>query len=180
MRMSLSDKKPSTRLARLGILLCLSLAFSYLEFLLPPLLPVPGIKPGFANIVTVFCACFCGLPDALILSCMRVLLSSLLFGQVTGFLFSLSGALLSYLFLLFFLKVRFSSVSIIGVSMACAAAHNMGQLCASALVLSTSAVFSYAPVLLLGGTAMGALTGCILLVLFSALRRAGFGALHSI
>ena len=180
-----SDKRPAYRLARAAILLCLSLGFSYLEFLMPAFLPIPGCKPGFANIVVTFCACFCGLREALVLSLARVFLSSLLFGNLTGLIFSLSGALCAFLTLAFFLCFRFSGVTVLGLSAACAAAHNVGQLLSSSFVLGSplhpnTAVFSYFPALLLMGAVTGTITGLLLSALFPALRRAGFSMIREI
>ena len=178
MRISCSDKQPAGRLARLGIFLCLALGFSYLEFLLPPLLPLPGCKPGFANIVVTFCACFCGMGEALLVSVVRVLLSSLLFGSITSFLFSLSGALCAYAVLFLLVRVLGKGISILGISVSSAAAHNLGQLLAASFTFGTvfspnTAVFSYAPVLLVMGAVTGSVTGLLLSLLFPALRRAG-------
>lgn len=174
-----SDNRPARRLARAGILLCLALGFSYLETLLPPFLPLPGAKPGFANIVITFCACFCGLREALVLSLVRTVLSSLLFGSITGFWFSLGGALCAFCVTALLLRLHPASVSVLGLSVASAAAHNLGQLCVSSLVLCVgfhpnTAVFSYAPVLLSVSALTGTVTGLLLAALFPALRRAGF------
>ena len=180
-----SDKCPSRRIARIGILLCLSLGFSYLEFLMPAFLPLPGCKPGFANIVITFCACFCGLREALLLSLLRVCLSSLLFANITGLVFSLAGALCAYIVLSLFLLLRPKNVSILGVSVASAAAHNAGQLLAASVVLGyglrpNTAVFSYFPALLCMGALTGTITGLLLYALFPALRRAGFSMVREI
>ena len=83
-----SDDRPSRRIARIGILLCLSLGFSYLEFLVPAFLPLPGCKPGFANLVVTFAALTLRFADALCVSLLRVVISSLLFGNLSGFWFS--------------------------------------------------------------------------------------------
>ena len=57
------------------------------------------------------------------------------------------------------------AVSPICVSVACAAAHNAGQLCAASLLLKSGAVFTYFPWLLLAGMGIGTVTGTLVTLL---------------
>ncbi len=82
------------RIARMGMLTALSLLLSYVESLLPSFFAVPGIKLGLANTAVVFALYTLTFSDALLVSIMRVLISSLLFGNVLSLLYSFSGALL--------------------------------------------------------------------------------------
>ncbi|MBO4229322.1 MAG: Gx transporter family protein [Clostridia bacterium] len=178
MRTSSSRKDPARRVAELGILLVLAMVFSYLEALFPIPLPLPGIKLGFANIAVILCACYCGLPEALLLNLLRVVLSAILFGNLSGLLFSLSGAFFSSLTLIFLVLSFRGSVSVLGISVACAASHNLGQiLCASFLLRGSSwinpSVFSYIPVLLLASLITGTITGILLKLLFAYLEKTG-------
>ena len=66
------------------------------------------------------------------------------------------------------LRIAPHAVSPLGVSVACAAAHNAGQLAAAAILLSP-AVTAYLPVLLFAGMAMGTVTGLLLTVLLRAI-----------
>lgn len=172
MRTSSSDKTVR-RLALRGMLLSLCLVFSYLEFRFPLPLPLPGCKPGFANIVITFCALTLGYPDALALSLLRVLIVSLLFGSASSFWFSLCGALCAFLVLYLLLPQVPGTFSVIGVSAACAAAHNLGQLIAAGLLLSSGAVLSYLPVLLLTALLTGTVSGLILHFVLPPLKKAG-------
>lgn len=173
MRTSSSVKLPRV-LTRYALLLCLCLIFSYLEVQFPIPLPLPGCKPGFANIVITFCALSFGLPEALLLSLLRVALSSLLFGGFSGFWFSFAGALAAFS-VLAVLKSAYlhNRISMIGLCAACAAAHNIGQLLAAQIMLGSSAVFSYLPVLMIAACVTGCLSGVILYVLLPALARTG-------
>ncbi|MBP3919849.1 MAG: Gx transporter family protein [Clostridia bacterium] len=153
-------------LAYTGLLLCLALIFSYLETQIPLLVvPIPGIKLGFANLVITFCAYICGLKTAFFISVTRVLLTALLFGGWSGFWFSLCGALCAFCVLALMLRFVRDAVSPIGVSVACAAAHNAGQLCAASLLLKSGAVFTYFPWLLLAGMGIGTVTGTLVTLL---------------
>ena len=83
------------KVARMGLLLALSMILSYVETLIPAFVAVPGVKIGLANIVIVFALYTLVDMEAISLSLIRVLLSSLLFGSVLSLLYSFSGALLS-------------------------------------------------------------------------------------
>ena len=48
-----------------AVLAALALALSYLESFFPPLLPLPGVKLGLANIVTVYALYALGASSAL-------------------------------------------------------------------------------------------------------------------
>lgn len=165
---------PARRLAFRGLLLCLAIVFSYLEAQLPFLfIPIPGFKLGFANLVITFCAYTFGLPDAFFLSIARILIVALLFGGWTGFWFSLCGALCSFLVLALLLRFAKDNVSPLGVSAACAAAHNIGQLIAAAVLLKSLSVCSYLPVLLVAGMLTGTITGVLVSLLLTCVPVSG-------
>ena len=119
------------RLTTLAIATSLAMVLSFLESLLPPLVAVPGVKIGLSNIVTVFLVYTLGERDAAAVSAVRVSLSSLLFGSAVSFLYSLSGALLSYLLMI--LSKRLLPFGTVGVSVLGGVAHNVGQVAATAL-----------------------------------------------
>ena len=83
------------KIARMGLLVALSMILSYVESLIPAFVAVPGVKVGLANIVVIFALYTLGPIEALTVSLLRVILSSFLFGSVLSLLYSLSGALLS-------------------------------------------------------------------------------------
>ncbi len=166
MRMSFSDEAPARRLAVNGLLLGLCLIFSYLEAVLPlPAIPIPGCKPGFANVVITFATLTRGIPTAVLVSLARVLISALLFGNPAGFLYSASGAVAALTLLCLLHRLYPRSLSPIGLSVAAAAAHNVGQLLCARLVTGTNAVLAYFPALLITGALMGSITGVLLCLL---------------
>jgi len=165
----LSSDNPARRTALCGLLLCLALIFSYLEARLPLLfLPIPGFKFGFANLVIALTAYVISLPAAAVISVLRVLITSVLFGSLTSFWFSLLGAIYAFAAMALLLRFARKSVSPLGVSVASAAAHNAGQLTAASLLLSP-AVMSYTPVLLLAALITGSITGVILRQLLASI-----------
>lgn len=154
----------SSRIALNGVFLCVALILSYIESLIPLnfIVPLPGFKLGFANISIMFVFVYLGVFDAAEISFLRVLIISILFGSVTSFAFSLSGAVLSFVSLLILRKLRFKNISWIGVSVICAVSHNIGQIIAASVVFASITVISYLPWLLIMGTVCGIITGVIM------------------
>jgi len=151
------------RLAASAVLLTLALIFSYIESLIPVLLPIPGLKLGLANIVIMFVFYQIGKFDCAVISLSRVILISALFGNVTAFAFSFMGAVLSYLTLLVSKSLHDKKrITFIGVSVLCAAAHNTGQMLAAVLMFKSIAVISYMPWLLLLSVPTGIFNGLIM------------------
>ena len=129
-------KLTTKQLTLCAMLTAMALALSYLEnfFPLSLAIPIPGIKLGLANIVTVFALYALGPVQALL-----ILLS------------------------------RSRRLSVYGVSVGGAAAHNCGQVAAAILTLGNTAPLYYLPVLLGVSLFTGALTGLIAACLFQAL-----------
>ena len=157
------------KLALAAVLTALALGLSTLENLFPVslLVPLPGIKLGLANIVTVFALYRLGAPFALAILVARCLLGAMFAGNVSALLFSLMGGVLAMLVMI--LLRRAKRLSVYGVSIAGAAAHNIGQICAAMLVLGGTAVLGYLPALLGVSLVTGALTGFVTSLLFRAM-----------
>lgn len=154
-------RKKSMVLAENAAYLVLALALSFVEAQVPLtlLVPIPGAKLGLANLAVLLAVYRCGFLSGAAVSVTRVMLSSLLFGSPSSLVFSLSGALLSLEMLALLLPLYSRFLSWIGISAACAAAHNVGQILAAAVWMHESAVFWYLPVLLLTAVLFGTVTG---------------------
>ena len=70
---------------------------------------------------------------------------------------------------------RLPGLSIYGVSIAGAAAHNTGQVAAAVVTLGSFAPVAYLPVLLIVSLFTGALTGFVAALLFAALDKTSAG-----
>ncbi len=152
-------RTPASRTAIYGILVALAMILSFVETLIPINLGVPGVKPGLANLVVFVCLYLCGAGAAFSVSVVRITLVAFTFGNLSAFLFSLAGGLLSFA-VMWFCKSK-GLLSKTGVSIAGGVTHNLGQLTVAALVLENAAVYTYFPVLLLAGTMAGALIGIL-------------------
>ena len=148
----------ASKVAQYGLITALALVLSYLESLLPPL-GVPGVKLGLPNLAIVFALYRLNWKDACIISLMRVVLVTLLFGNGAALAYSVAGAALS-LALMGLLK-RTGKFSSVGVSVAGGVAHNAGQILVAMALLETSRLAWYLPVLWISGTVAGVLIGVV-------------------
>lgn len=145
------------KIARMGLLTALALILSYVESLIPAFVAVPGVKMGLANIVVVFALYTLGPGEAAIVSIIRVLLSSLLFGSILSLSYSAAGAVISLLSMIILMKTKIFGVT--SVSVTGGVFHNLGQILVACLVLETDVLLYYLPVLILSGTISGAVIG---------------------
>ena len=115
------------RLTRCAVLTALALALSVAEGLVPLtiLFPLPGLRLGLANLVTVYALCRLSGREALLILAARCLLGALLGGNLMALAFSLTGGLLALGVMALLLRCSF--LSLFGVSIAGAAAHNTGR-----------------------------------------------------
>lgn len=149
--------KQTRKTVTLSALVALGLILSYVETLIPVFVAIPGVKLGLANTVSVFALYMLGMPYAITVSLLRVLLSSLLFGSSLSLLYSLVGAVAALGVMIFAKRVlRFSTV---GVSALGGVFHNLGQTLAAAVVLENLGVFFYFPVLIVSGVVSGVVIG---------------------
>ena len=145
-------------LAFLGLCTALALILAYAEVLLPPLFPsVPGIKMGLPNIMVIFILYRRGARAAVMVSIARILLVTLLFGNAASLAYSLAGAALSLSVMV--LLRRMEVFSTIGVSVAGAVMHNVGQVLTAMLLLETAELGYYLVVLMVTGTIAGVFIG---------------------
>ena len=145
------------RIAYYGSMLGLAIICGYVEMLIPFDFGIPGIKLGLANIVALVLLYKNGFLPALVVSVSRVLLIGILFGNVMSVFYSLAGGVLSLIVMYLVKKIPYFST--VGVSVAGAAAHNIGQLAAALVVIGMKAVMFYLPFLLIAAVITGFLIG---------------------
>jgi heptaprenyl diphosphate synthase len=150
-------RRPETKRLALGaMLVAFAMILSYVESLVPPLVAIPGVKLGLANIATVFVLYCLGERYAVSVSLMRVVLSSLLFGNAVSLVYSLAGAVLSLIFMI--LLRRIGIFTAVGVSAAGGVAHNAGQIICAALIMENAGLTYYLAPL----TVTGVISGCVI------------------
>jgi len=151
------------KLVYLSLLIALGTVLHTVEGMLLIPVPIPGVKLGMANIVTLMALCTFGVREGLTVALMRVFLGSLISGMflAPGFFLALGGALASTLTMAILMKFT-RSFSIIGISVAGAVGHNIGQLLTASAILQNKAVLFYLPILLMSGVPTGFITGYLL------------------
>ena len=163
--------RANTKQIALGaVLTALALGLSVMENMFPvtAVIPLPGVKLGLANIVTLFALYQLGSRSALSILIARCLLGSLFAGNVSALLFSLMGGLAAMLVMIGL--THFHRLSVFGVSIGGAAAHNIGQIGAAIITLGDTAVLGYLPVLLGVSLITGTVTGLVTALLFRAMK----------
>ena len=161
--------KNTKQLTLAALLTALALALSWVERFIPFALfiPLPGVKLGLANVVTLFALCRLGAPMAFTVLAARVFLGALFAGNFSALLYSAMGGFLALAVMLLALRCR--RFSIYGVSVLGAAGHNIGQVGAAMITLGSTSVLGYLPLLLLTGLLSGSLTGALTAGLFRAM-----------
>lgn len=147
------------RIVVLGLMVALSLVLSIIESWFPLPVPVPGVKLGLANIITITVIIFFGFADVLSVVFTRCILSSIFGGGITGFLFSISGGMLSAIAMYILYKKGSKLFSTIGISVAGAVTHNIAQIVVASFIMKDIAVFAILPLLLISGGVMGIFIG---------------------
>ena len=164
--MPLRSKKPDAkRLALLGILTAVALIIFIVELQIPNPFPIPGVKLGLANIVTVYAVYRYRPSEVAMMTGVRILLGSVFSGNIMALLYSACGSLLCLLGMLLLRRVidekHLWLASVFG-----AVLHNTGQMAAALLVTQTPSLLFYYPFLLVSGCLAGLFTGlCTQLIL---------------
>ena len=128
-----------------------------LERMIPfPFAFAPGAKLGLANLITIISLFTMSIPDSFILMCLRLLLTTLLGGTLSTFLYSGAGAVLSWFGMLLIKQLGEKRVSI---SAAGGILHNVGQLLVASLIAQSWTVMLYLPVLAFMGILAGIAVG---------------------
>ena len=154
----------------LGLLLSLALILTFLESLIPPIIPVPGFKIGLSQIGVLLAFYAYSIKEGAFISLGKTILASLITGTFFTFVFwvGLCGALVSLPCLYLGKKMKFSiySVSIFG-----AIGHNVGQLLFISFSISASVAFFYLPFVLVASLVAGFLIGYLCKLIFPLLEK---------
>ena len=147
------------KVAFLGLSIALAMILSFVESQIPALVAIPGIKVGLPNLVMVFLIYKVGWKETVIVSIIRVVLVSMLFGNVQTMAFSVAGAVLSLTGMIILKKLNLFSC--IAISVVGGVLHNVGQILMACLMTQTAQIAYYLPVLLISGTVAGVVIGLI-------------------
>lgn len=147
----------------LGFFMAIAMICSYIEVLIPLPIPIPGIKLGLANLVVLLLLYNYSVKEAVLVNFTRIILSGFLFSNMSMILYSLTGGILSMLFMLFCKKMNCFSAK--GVSVAGGVSHNIGQLMLAFIIVKTREIFLYTPFLIIAGVLTGYVIGILVQLL---------------
>jgi heptaprenyl diphosphate synthase len=163
-------KSKTKKLTELALLTAAALIIFVVELQIPYPFPIPGIKPGFANIITVYAAYHYKAHEVASIAAVRILLGAVFTGNFTALIYSASGAFLCLVGML--LLRRFIDEKHIWISSVFGAIlHNTGQMAAALIMLRTPQLLLYYPFLLVSGGLSGAFTGLCAQLITSRLKK---------
>ena len=155
----------------LGLMVGYSLILYILETYIPNPFIVffPGAKLGLTNIITLVSLLIFGFKETFIIVTVRVILSSIFAGPMSYLLFSIGGAYLSLIVM--FLVNKIKGFSVIGVSIAGAIAHNIGQLLVASILVENLLMITYLPFMLATSLVTGLFVGIVSQFCYSKMDR---------
>ncbi|MEE0420366.1 MAG: Gx transporter family protein [Lachnospiraceae bacterium] len=146
------------RMTLLAMYTTIALTIFVVESAIPPLAPIPGIKLGLANVITLWLLIYATWRDALTALLMRIFIASMVTGQLVSFFYSLCGGLLCFLAMALLYRLL-GRRYIVFVSIIGALFHNVGQIGIAMVLLDSLSAAAYLPVLLISGVITGTFTG---------------------
>lgn len=142
----------------MALLTAIALTIFMVEAQLPALSPVPGIKLGLANIVTVFTVFTLGAGEGVMVLGMRIFLGAIFAGNFSTILYSGSGGLCAVAMTILMKKILTKKqlwvAGVLG-----AIAHSLGQMGAAILITGTPGLALYLPVMIVVSILTGSFTG---------------------
>ena len=162
------------KVAVISIMLAVVLIASIIERMIPFDFFVPGVKLGLSNVVILIAIYILDFRSSLTLTVLKCVVLVLLTGNITAFLYSLSGSLSSFFIMWAAAKIfdKKKQISPIGVSVLGAVFHNFGQIIAAAFVMGTINVAAYLPILIISGVITGILVGVMVKLILKHLKTA--------
>ncbi len=133
----------------ISLLVSIGLALSVLEASIPLPIAMPGAKLGLSNMVVLITIIVFGFKSGLKVAMLKSTVLMLITGSISGFIYSLSGSVLSCIMM--YLSYRYLSkvFSLIGVSIIGALSHNFAQVSVASLIMSNMRIYTYLPFLMI-------------------------------
>lgn len=146
------------KLVTLSISVSLAIVLSWVDKIITSLAPLPpGIKLGLANIAVVFALYKLGIKEGAIISIVRVILASFLFGTTVSFFYAIAGATVSILIMI--LLKMLTRLCCVTVSTVGGISHNIAQIAVASFLFDTNLLIYYLPFLIIAGVVAGIVIG---------------------
>lgn len=157
------------KMVKLSLFATISLSLFVVETRIPNLVPIPGVKLGLANIITV-CAVYSFAPiEVALITVVRITLGTIFCGSPLTFIYSLVGSTLS-LIVSILVKNVIKRDKMWITSIISAIIHNIGQILTASVVMRSMAIFAYLPILVISGAVTGLFCGLVALFIDQGLR----------
>ena len=154
----------------MAVLTAIALTIFMIENQLPSPVPIPGIKLGLANTITLTAMAILGRKEAGAILAARIIMGAIFAGSPSTFIYSAAGGILAYIVMCVTIGLFKENQLWIDSALA-AIAHNAGQLGACALIVKTPGIFAYAPILAASGVITGVFTGFAAIYLIRAVKK---------
>ena len=145
----------------IGTLAILAAMVSFVEIIVTPIVPIPGMRLGLSNVVLLVALIHMPVSKAMLVAALKSVLVAIFSGSPTSFIYSFPSGLAAILLMSLAMKMV-PKISYVGVSVIGAFINNLVQVFTSYLVLSSFVYFYYLPYITLVGTLMGTLIGFII------------------
>lgn len=146
------------KLTELALLSTVALIIFVIELRIPNPFPIPGVKLGLANIITVYAVFRYRPSETAMIVTVRLVLGAVFSRNPSALLYSAAGAVCCLLGMLALRKIlpekQIWLCSVIGAML-----HNIGQIAAAVIIMRSFGVIAYLPLLLVTGSLAGAFTG---------------------
>lgn len=142
----------------MALLTAIALTIFMVEAQIPALIPIPGIKLGLANIVTVFTVFTLGAGEGAMVLGMRIFLGAIFAGNFSTILYSAAGGICA-IAVTILMKKLLTRKQLWVAGVLGAIAHSLGQMVAAILITGTSGLAIYLPVMIAVSILTGAFTG---------------------
>ena len=152
------DPLKTRKLTLLALLTAIALTIFMVEAQIPALLPIPGIKLGLSNIVTVFAVFTLGPKEAVMVLAARIFLGAVFAGNFSTIFYSAAGGALAILTTIALRRVLTKRQLWVAGALG-AVAHSIGQMIMAVLLTSTPGLIAYLPVMIVVSIVTGTFTG---------------------
>ena len=146
------------KLTTLGLLTAIALTIFMVEAQIPAIVPVPGVKLGLANIVTVFTVFAMNPKDGVLVLFARIFLGAVFAGNFSTIFYSAAGGLSAIAVTILLRKILKNNQLWVAGCLG-AIAHSIGQMAMAMLLLGTPSLIIYLPVMIIISIIAGLFTG---------------------
>lgn len=145
-------------MTRLAMLTAIALTIFLVEAQIPPLVPIPGVKLGLANIVTIFTVFVLGSKEGVAVLFCRIFLGAVFAGNFSTIFYSLAGGGLAILVTILLKRILTPRQLWVAGTLG-AIAHSIGQMAAAVTISGTPSLLIYLPFMIAISVVTGLFTG---------------------